>query len=417
MNIATIIQQLKETDRSNLKQVLSMAIKHRIYMPSALRALAVLKFADIKPWDDSDKRVENPFKSQKEKRDIIGRANWLCENVIVDNPEKLIKAMPEAIGRHFQGEWAIYACSMTAVALCNIIRLYPELKATYIDKIPQLINLVNTPTIRFYDTACWGEDAMDTLDGNRSHMTYLSILAWMIGNYKLAGGDSRFDSLHNKLCDTLNRRMMLAPDCNLPSFPNGVVFFPDMMFALIALKDFGRLHHNEYQSTIDKWLYYCKEEYIDKETGLLFACCFNRQPKGRTSGAYSGLNTSGLALIDGDFAKQQYERMKKTLVVRFGKKAALKEFLKDAPKFTFDIDAGPVLYGLSPSGTAFAMGASTYFGDWDLREKLLNTASLAGHTVKNKDKRHYRLAEILLTGEAITLAMRTMANFASKAID
>lgn len=31
--------------------------------------------------------------------------------------------------------------------------------------------------------------------GNKGHMTYLSILAWMISNYRLAGGDNRYDAL------------------------------------------------------------------------------------------------------------------------------------------------------------------------------------------------------------------------------
>lgn len=59
----------------------------------------------------------------------------------------------------------------------------------------------------------------------------------------------------------------------------------------------------------------------------------------------------------------------------------------------------------------FAIGAATYLGDWELRQRLLNTASLAGGNVLGRKCQHYRLAEIMLTGEAITLAMRTMVNF------
>lgn len=411
MNFVGILQQLKGIKGYYAKQLLSLAVKHKNYIPSAIHALMVLKLNDIRPWTDSNEDIKNPFISEKEKKDLIERADWLCETVIVDDPEDLIKKMPEAIGRQFQGQWAIYACSMTGVALCNIIKLYPELKEKYLDKVFQLINLVNTPTIRYYDTEWWDEDAMETLDGNKSHMTYLSILAWMIGNYKLAGGESKFDELHKTLCDTLNRRMLQVPDCNLPSFPNGVVFFPDMMFSIIALKDYGRLHSEEYQPTIDRWLYYCKNEYITKKTSLLYSVYFRNHSEGRTSGAYSGLSTTCLSLIDEDFAQKQYKCLKKALIVKFGKYAALKEYLKNAPKLTFDIDAGPVVYGLSPSGTAFALGAATYFEDWCLREKLLNTASLVGYTVRHKNKRHYQLAEILLTGEAITLAMRTLVNF------
>ena len=72
-----------------------------------------------------------------------------------------------------------------------------------------------------------------------------------------------------------------------------------------------------------------------------------------------------------------------------------------------DIDAGPILLNLSPSGTAFAIGSATYFNDMKFRISLLKTAEIAGHTVKWNKKRHYLLGDIALVGEAITLAMRT----------
>ena len=75
-----------------------------------------------------------------------------------------------------------------------------------------------------------------------------------------------------------------------------------------------------------------------------------------------------------------------------------------------DIDAGPIIMNLSPSGTAFAIGSTTYFDDKDFRNKLLKTAEIAGHTVKWYDSRHYLLANVALVGEAITLAMRTNNN-------
>ncbi len=53
------------------------------------------------------------------------------------------------------------------------------------------------------------------------------------------------------------------------------------------------------------------------------------------------------------------------------------------------------------------MGAATWLGDWEFRRQLLNTTDKAGKTVYGKDSRHYKLAEFMLTGEAITLAMRT----------
>lgn len=360
------------------------------------------------------KKYDFPFASKIEKIELIRRANWLCKEVIVEDPEELIAKMPEPIGRQFQGQWAIYACSMTACALCNLIRLYPELRDKYLGNVVRLIELTNTPTIRYYDTEWWKEDALDSLDGDSSHMTYISILAWMIGNYRLAGGDNRYDILHKKLCDTLNRRMLASHDLNLPSFPNGVIFLPDMMFPGLALRDYDSIYGETYHSTIYKWLCNLKAHYIEPKTGLLASTIFRNLSLGRVSGAYSGLNTTGLSLLNIQFGEEQLQRLKDNLVITFSKYAAVKEYLTKAPRFTFDIDAGPVVYGVSPSGTSFAIGAATYLGEWELREKLLNTAKLAGGNVIFGKYQHYRLANIMLTGEAITLAMRTMINFDTK---
>lgn len=397
-----------------LRNWLKLYLKYWKYIPTVIHTLFIVNHEHMTSWSNrAHKKIkyENPFESSKEKRELLRRAAWLCKEVIVKSPDELIAKMPDAIGRQFQGQWAIYACSMTSCALCNLIRLYPELKDDYLKKVVQLIELTNTPVIRFYDTMWWEEDAMETLDGGASHMTYISILAWMIGNYHLAGGDNRYEVIHKKLCDTLNRRMLASHDLNLPSFPNGVVFLPDMMFAGLALNDYDSIYGETYKTTIDKWLNNLKTRYIEPKTGLLVSTIFRNLTTGRTSGAYSGLNTTCLSLLDRRFASEQLQILKDTLIVAFGKYAAIKEYLKDSPKFTFDIDAGPVIHGISPSGTAFAIGAATYLEDWEVRQRLLNTAFLAGGNVRGRKYQHYRLSEIMLTGEAITLAMRTMMNF------
>ena len=68
---------------------------------------------------------------------------------------------------------------------------------------------------------------------------------------------------------------------------------------------------------------------------------------------------------------------------------------------------GPILFGLSPSGTAFGIGPATYFEDTELRNGFLRTAEIAGTTIAVGGKSHYLLANLALVGEAIALAMRT----------
>lgn len=396
---------------SKISNIIPFLIGHADYLPTALRTIHTLRMdrESIGCVEDSTRQMSNPFANPDEKRDLMERADWLLEKVLV-TPQKLIDTMPKIIGRQYQGQWAIYACTMTAVALCNIIRIYPDTKNRYLDKIPTLVELLMSDEIKYYDTIQWREDALKTLDGNKSHMTYLSLLSWVISSYMLAGGDGRYAELYKRLCATLARRMEQSRDLNLPSFPNGIVFLPDMLVTLIALRNYGRIFNNRYEELIERWLNNAKKLWIDIRTGLLISQYY---PNGRRSplhGSYSALNCTYLTMVDEAFAKEQYRLLKQHFMI--GKEyPAIKEYLHKCPPMGFHIDAGPIIEGRSPTGTAFAMGVATYFEDWSVRQGLLKTAELAGKTITKGNKRHYKLAEIMLTGEAITLAMRTNKKF------
>ena len=93
--------------------------------------------------------------------------------------------------------------------------------------------------------------------------------------------------------------------------PRQLIYMPDMLVAIVALKQYAALNKGEYASTVDTW--------VDK---------------------------------------------------------AKKEWLDHSPIIGMDIDAGPVIMGLSPSGTAFSTGAATFFNDNEVRSNILRTAEI-----------------------------------------
>lgn len=236
---------------------------------------------------------------ESERTDILERRAYLAREILVE-PDALIEKMPSAVGPQFQGEWALYSCSMFTAALVNIARLYPETRAESVGIADSLIRIVLSPALRQYDSVRWGKDAIMDLDGDDSHVSYLSHLAWMIGWYELLLSD----------------------------------------------------------------------------------------------------------IYDRDFAEEQYRRMKR-LFIQEKPLAGMREYHDRDCTMGFDIDAGPIIMNLSPSGTAFALGPVTYFGDMALRTKILRTAEIAGSTIIRNGERHYLLADIVPVGEAIALAMRT----------
>ena len=346
-----------------------------------------------------------------EKKEIIRRANYLTAKVAT-SPQQLLNEMPSGIGTQFQGEWALYTCSMTSAALANIAFLYPQNQELSIKFIGQIIDIAMSEEIREYDRLRWKEDPMDGIYGSQSHISYYSHLAWMISRYKQIGGDGKYDDLYHSLCDAMNRRIRQSKSLNLPTYPGEYIYIPDMLVAIVALANYSSQYNGKYSSTVNLWMERAKREWIDNETGLVAS--FLEEDKDSiqivlpVKGSYSALNCYYLSLVDPEFAKEQYDCLMKNYKQGFPF-AGIKEYHDRTCLFGMDIDAGPIIFNLSPSGTAFTIGCATSLDDMEFRNKLLKTAEIGGSTVTWFGKSHYLLANLALVGEAIVLAMRTSA--------
>lgn len=346
-----------------------------------------------------------------EKKEIIRRANYLTSKVVT-TPQKLLDEMPSGIGEQFQGEWAIYSCSMTCAALANIAILYPQNKELSIKFIGQIIDIAMSQEIREYDRLRWREDPLDGIYGDLSHISYYSHLAWMISRYKQIGGDGKYDGMYHSLCKAMNHRIRQSPYLNCETYPGELVYIPDMLVAIVALHNYSCQCDENYSTTVKMWIERARKEWIDKETGLLAS--FLEAENGITQiimpvkGSYSALNCYYLSLVDPVFAKEQYERFLRNFKQRFPI-TGISEYHDGNCLFGMDIDAGPIIFGLSPSGTCFALGAATSLDDSGFRKKLLQTIETGGSTVRWLGQSHYLVSNIALVAEAIILAMRTSA--------
>ena len=342
-----------------------------------------------------------------ERTEILRRRNYLADK-LVTFPDKVLDEMPSGIGAQFQGEWAMYSCSMLSAALVNISKLYPEEREKSVEHIDKLIEIVMSPELRKYDADRWGEDPLESWGSEKSHMSYISILAWMISGYKAVGGDNKYDDLYYRLCSTLNWRMKKSPTLNLQTYPGEPVYLPDMLVAIVTLSNYSRRNDNLFQGVVDDWLHRAKTEWTDKETGLLksYLDYEGKEMDAPVKGSYSALICYYLTFIDEDFAREQYELLKKHFVQK-RPLTGIREYYDRSCWLGMDIDSGPVLFNLSPSGTAFAIGPATYFSDMEFRTDLLRTGEIAGSTIRGWNNNHYLLANLALVGEAITLAMRT----------
>lgn len=374
-----------------------------MYIVVFIIAIVVLKFVWVSCATSGHGDWEN------ERKDIIRRANYLTSKVAT-SPQEVLDEMPSGIGNQFKGEWALYTCSMTSAALANIAKLYPKNRDVSIKFISKIIDIALSSEIREYDWARWGEDPMDGIYGDLSHISYYSHVAWMISRYKDIGGDNKFDLEYHALCKAMNRRIRESKYLNLPTYPGESIYVPDMLVAIVALHNYSKQYDGKYSQTVKMWVDRAKKEWIDEETGMLASFLEvdgdSLKIAPPIKGSYSALNCYYLSLIDVEFAKEQYELLKKHFKQDVPV-TGIKEYHDKTCLFGMDIDAGPIIMNLSPSGTAFAIGTATNLVDMDFRNHLLKTAEIVGSTISWFGNSHYLLANFALVGEAITLAMRT----------
>lgn len=95
---------------------------------------------------------------------MLARRNYLLGKLLV-TPEEVLNEMPSSIGVQFQGEWALYSCSMLSAALVDMSKLYPETRQENLQYVDSLISIVMSPELSYYDYLRWGEDPLESLDG------------------------------------------------------------------------------------------------------------------------------------------------------------------------------------------------------------------------------------------------------------
>ena len=361
--------------------------KGKLIFCSIILVLVVVKIA----WVFIATRGQGEIKN--EKKELLCRANYLVSKVAT-TPEQLFYEMPSSIGEQFQGEWALYSCSMTTASLVNIAIQFPEKKDFCIKHIDKIIDIALSEKIREYDTRRWGEDPLESLDGDISHISYLSHLAWMISGYKQISTDSKYDSLYHSLCETMNRRIQQSEMLNLQTYPGEPIYVPDMLVAIVALANYSRQNNGEYSQTVKQWVERAQEEWLDKKTGLLVSY-LPADSSMSVRGSFSALNCYYLTFIDKAFAKSQYDKLKVAFLQR-SPLTGVKEYHDRSCWLGFDIDAGPILFNLSPSGTAFVVGSATFFDDRSVRSGVLKTAEIMGSTVTWGGRSHYLLANVAL---------------------
>lgn len=306
-----------------------------------------------------------------------------------------------APGAPFDGEWLLVEHSFTIAAATNLAFRYPEqLEARRVEVKRWVESLLHADT-RTFDTKKWNEDALASLESAHGHVGFLGHLSWALGASCLLGNE--LPPLSLPVADALARRFDASPSALLETYP-GETYVPDNVVAIAGLSLLQRCRGDtRHAATIDRFLNVMRAERLDPKTGVLV---FAPGQMGRGSGA--AWMAYFLTFIDEPFAREQFT----ALFREFGAPLPFGAFaIREWPRGVErggDVDSGPLVFGLSPSGTGFALAGAAFTNDDARLRAMLTTAELVGTSVGTA---HLRYLFSPLVGDAITLATRTATSW------
>jgi len=383
-------------------QRLSKARKRALAVIALLSAPLLLKTCGYYTYrvDAADRADPNV------REDLLRRRAYLVDRVHALRGDS---DMPSVIGAQFQGEWAAVTYSMTAMAIANLAFVYPDTAPEAQSILAPIAGLMLAPEARAFDRDLWNEDPLDTLDGEHGHIGYLGHLELVLLAQLYLGDDAHRGQALD-IARALHRRMMASPAFNAETYP-GQTFIADNAVVVGALELAQAAFPDEKLSVTRPWVERARTSFLDPTTGLLV---FRLSRDGTVLEASRGSGVAWsifyLSYADAAFAKAQYTAMHVALA-----SSALGPCLPGLREYppgvagSGDVDSGPVLLGLSPSGTGFAMAGATLAADSRFLLDTLSTAEWSGTTIDTRAGRRYLLAP--LVGDAILLAMRTVTTW------
>ena len=346
-------------------------------------------------------------------KDINKRVNYL-NRVIHESLDSNSEIMTLGYENH---EFMLFSYAYSSYALTNLAIN----NAAYNDIA---VNLIKETILKVLDSEIYSSYGIDNsliqMDSIPDYsILYLGHLNLMIGCYRLLSTDSLFNDLNDKISESLFIRYNNCEFLNLESYPSAI-WIPDNTVAIASLKLHDTNTNSKYDSICRKWTLYAKENYLDKDTGVLYST-INLQtgkPVEEPRGSMLGWSIMFIYQFDSEFAVELYNNYKKHFSKNF---IIYRLFLErhDSRKTNMgDIDSGPILLGFSIPANEFALGNSVLAGDYKTAKKLERLIRLGAKQISSNNEIKYKTRFIDMNispmAEALVLNSLTITKWTDK---
>lgn len=301
----------------------------------------------------------------------------------------------------FDGQSTVAIHQMALLGLGQIVLAHPEKRDAYLPAMrAAAAHLADPATIAYAEEAY--DDRSQAFDEGHAYLGYVNLGLSML---RLIEPDNAQAKLNDRLTDTLARRIAASKNGMIETYP-GETWPPDVAAVIGSIGLHARATHADREEFLADWVRKFEPCAVHKLSGLLVqrfksGTC---EPADAPRGSGTAVATYFLSFATPAFAKRLYDAMSRELMVHVLGFGGISEY---APGFDGkgDLDAGPILFGVSVGGTGFALGAAKTQSDRDGFRALYRSTSLFGVPTSIDGRTAFAMGGQL--GNALLLAMLT----------
>jgi hypothetical protein len=302
----------------------------------------------------------------------------------------------------FDGQSAIAIYQMTILGLGQVVLEHPRARAELLPAMQSAADRLVDPETLAYAASVWGRHGIAGMGAGEGH-AYLGYINLALGVLRAVEPENRHAQLHDRLSAELGKRLRASRTGLIETYP-GESWPPDVAAVAGSVGLHARVTGGD-PHALDEWGERFARCSIDRSGYLVQrvkspSCTPADAPRGSGTAVaayFLSFSHPALARRLGEALKSEGHRT----LLGFG---GLREYARDH-RGPGDVNAGPILMGVSVGASGFGLGAARATGARELYRELYRSAHLFGLPVDLGDTRSYAIGGAL--GNALLLAMLT----------
>ena len=303
----------------------------------------------------------------------------------------------------FDGQSAIAFYQMTLLALGQIALEHPELRDDYLPTMRVAAERLAAPGTLTYAAQRYGRHASQGMDPGEGH-AYAGYIALGLGMLRALEPETPTARVHERLSRAFAQRLWASKTGLIETYPDET-WPPDVAAVAGAVGLWLQVTGQDRKAEVASWSERFARCSVDP-TGYLIQRVESGTctPVDAPRGSGTAIGAYFLSFIDPALARRLTLALRETGRTTFLGFGGIREY---APGHSGqgDVNAGPIVLGVSVGGTGFGLGAAAAAGDRGLYTELYRTANLFGVSAVRDGQGTFVTGGAL--GDALLLAMLT----------